>query len=177
MAYERFLLTVPTFFGTEATLAHENKMYNLALAQKAEEEKLKNQAELNAMRRIEEQATTKAKADLQPVYDAIQKAQLARDKAADAAKIATENELAKIEQFKMKAYADEVAKIYEAISPDLVAALQAKGNIELATGIGAAVAPYALAGNESMADVVQKILRGTTLEDTLKNIGAFKTED
>lgn len=168
---------IAQFDKEEATLAHENKMYTLALAQKAEAEKLKNQAELNAMRRIEEQATTKAKADLQPVYDAIQKAQLARDKAADAAKIETENELAKIEQFKMKAYADEVAKIYAAISPDLVAALQAKGNIELATGIGAAVAPYALAGNESMADVVQKILRGTTLEDTLKNIGAFKTED
>lgn len=122
------------------------------------------------MKRAEESATTQAKADMQPIYDAIQKAQLARDKAADEARIATEKELAAIEEAKQKAYAETVAKMFEAISPDLVAALESQANAQVMSGLGQAIAPYALAKGESAADAINTLLRGTSLEKTLKNV-------
>ena len=154
----------------EAELEYQTKMHNLELNQKAEEERLKNQAEIAAMKRAEESAAAQAKADMQPIFDAIQKAQLARDKAADEAKIATEKELAAIDEAKQKAYADTVAKMFAAISPDLVAALESQANAQIANGIGQAVAPYAIAKNESVAEAISTLLRGTSLEKTLKNV-------
>jgi hypothetical protein len=154
----------------EAELTHKNKMYILELNQKATEEKMNNEAAIAAMKRAEEAATTQAKADMQTILDAIHEAQLARDRKADDEKINTEKQLAAIEEAKQKAYAETVAKIYEAISPDLVAALQAQANASLANGIGNAVAPYAIAKGESVSDAISTLLRGTSLEKTLKNI-------
>ena len=159
----------------EAQLNYENKMYQLELAQKAETEKLNNAAEIAAMKRAEETAANQAKADMQVIFDAIQKAQLARDRAADDEKIKTEQALAAIEEAKQKAYAETVAKIYAAISPDLVAALESQANAEIANGIGKSIAPYAIAGNESISEAVTRLLKGTTLEETLNKLGTFKS--
>ena len=158
------------FERKEAQLAYDNKMYQLELNQKAETERLKNAADIAAMKRAEETATSQAKADMQVIFDAIQKAQLARDRAADDEKIKTEQALAAIEEAKQKAYAETVAKIYAAISPDLVAALQSQANASMANGIGQAVAPYAIAKGESVSDAINTLLRGTSLEKTLKNV-------
>ena len=159
----------------EAQLSYENKMYQLELAQKAETEKLNNAAEIAAMKRAEETAANQAKADMQVIFDAIQKAQLARDRAVDDEKIKTEQALAAIEEAKQKAYAETVAKIYAAISPDLVAALESQANAEIANGIGKSIAPYAIAGNESISEAVTRLLKGTTLEETLNKLGTFKS--
>ena len=161
----------------EAELAHKNKMYILELNQKAIEEKIKNEAAVDAMRRAEETAKTQAKADMQTVLDAIHSAQLARDRAADDEKINTEKQLAAIEEAKQKAYAETVAKIYAAISPDLVAALQSQANASMANGIGQAVAPYAIAKGESVSDAINTLLRGTSLEKTLKNIAEVVSDN
>jgi major vault protein len=158
------------FERAEAELNYKNKMYALELNQKATEEKLKNEAATAAMKRAEEAATTQAKADMQKVFDAIHQAQLARDRAADDQKINTEKQLADIEEAKQKAYAETVAKIYAAISPDLVAALQAQSNASIMNGIGAAVSPIAIAKGESVADAINTLIRGTSLEKTMKNI-------
>ena len=158
------------FEREEAELAHKNKMYILELNQKAAEEKLHNDASIEALKRAEEAAKTRAKADMQKVLDAIHAAQLARDRAADDEKINTEKQLAAIEEAKQKAYAETVAQIYGAITPDLVAALQAQSNANIMNGIGAAVSPIAMAKGESVADVVNTLIRGTSLETTMKNI-------
>ena len=161
----------------ELALKHKNAMYSLELEQKASEEKMKNQAILNAKKRAETEAETQAKADMQVILTRIHEQQLERDKAADNAKIETERALAEIEKQKSEVYAKTVANIMESVSPDLVAALTAKANVDLANGIGAAVAPYALAGDESAADVVNKVLRGMPFEDVLKNIGTTTKVD
>ena len=157
----------------EAELNHKNKMYTLELNQKAEEEKLKNQAEIAAMKRAEESATAQAKSDMQPIFDAIQKAQLARDKAADEAKIATEKELAAIEKAKGDAYAKQIVEMLNAIQPGLIEAMQGQTNANLMNGICATLAPEAIARNESVSEAVTRLVKGTTLEETLKKIGAF----
>jgi major vault protein len=158
------------FEREEAELAHKNKMYILELNQKATEEKLKNDAATAAMKRAEESATTQAKADMQKILDAIHSAQLARDRAADDEKIATEKQLAAIEEAKQKAYAETVAKMFAAISPDLVAAMESSANAQIMSGLGQAIAPYALAKGESAAEAINTLLRGTSLEKTLKNV-------
>ena len=159
------------FERREMELAYEGKMYQLELNQKAETEKLNNAAEISALKRAEESAENKAKADMQSIFDAIHAAKLARDRAADDQRIATEKQLAAIKEAEQKAYAETVAKIYSAISPDLVAALEAQANANIMNGIGKSVAPISMAKNESVAETVNTLIRGTSMEQTLKNIG------
>ena len=152
----------------EAELVHKNKMYALELNQKAEEEKLKNQAQIAAMKRAEENATAQAKSDMQPIFDAIQKAQLARDKAADEAKIATEKELAAIEKAKGDAYAKQIVEMLTAIQPGLVEAMQGQTNAALTNGIASALAPAALAKGESVSEAITRMVKGTPMETIIE---------
>lgn len=160
----------------EIQLKHDNQMYESKLAQKIKMEQLDNQAAIAEQKRAEAQAEVEAKGAMQAVLNAIHNDQLARDKAVDDAKIATEERLAEIEAAKQKAYAETVEKIMKSIQPELVAAMNAKANAELTSGLGNAIAPYAIAQGESVSQAVTRLLKGTTLEETIKNIGAFKTE-
>ena len=82
---------------------------------------------------------------------------------------------AKIEEVKQKAYAETVASIMNSIGPDLVAALTSNANVDMLNGLVQAIAPYAIAeGNESVADVANKMLRGLPLEEVVKNLGNKK---
>jgi hypothetical protein len=56
------------------------------------------------------------------------------------------------------------------IGPDLVAAMNSKSNADMTVAISEALAPYALAKGESVSDVVNKLLRGTSLEDVLNGV-------
>ena len=160
----------------EIQLKHDNQMYESKLAQKIKMEQLDNQAAIAEQKRAEAQAEVEAKGAMQTILNAIHKDQLARDKAVDDAKIETEQRLAEIEAAKQKAYAETVEKIMKSIQPELVAAMNAKANAELTSGLGNAIAPYAIAQGESVSQAVTRLLKGTTLEETIKNIGAFKTE-
>lgn len=160
----------------ETELVHENKMYRVELDKKAKEEALKAEAVINATKRAEETAQVQAKADMQKIQDVIHAAMLARDRAADDQKIATEKQLAAIEEAKQKAYAETVAKIYSAISPDLVAALESQANAQMMSGLGNAISPYAIAKGESVSDAINTLLRGTSLEKTLKNVAEVTKE-
>lgn len=101
-------------------------------------------------------------------------AELERAKKADAARIETEKQLAAIEKAKQDAYAATVASIMESISPDLIAAMTSKSNAAMLETVTASMAPVAIAKGESVADVTNKLLRGTSLEGVLENIGAMK---
>ena len=157
----------------EAELAHNNKMYALTLAQKAKETEMANISAINAMRRAEDEAASKAKADMQKLLDVVHAAELARDRAADDERIKTEQMLAEIEKAKQDAYAKNVVEMFKAISPDLVAALESQANASILGGIGEAIAPYAIAGEESVSQAVTRLLKGTTLEETLSKLGTF----
>ena len=156
------------FDRREAELAYETRMHKIDLDQKAAEEKLKNDAEIAALRRAEENASAQAKADMQPIFDAIQKAQLARDKAADDAKIATEKELAAIEKAKGDAYAKQIVEMLNAIQPGLVEAMQGQTNAALTNGIASALAPAALAKGESVSEAITRMVKGTPMETVIE---------
>ena len=161
----------------ENELSQANKLHILELSKIYNERELEINAEIAEKKREEEDAEKRAEINMQELIDDIESSKLARAKAEDEAKIANEKALAEIEKAKQEAYATTVAKIMESISPDLVAALKAQANSEIMNGIGKAVAPYAIAKDESVADAVNTLIRGTSFEDTLKNIGACKIPD
>ena len=151
----------------EATLKNENALYALELEHKRTEEEMRNAEEICKKKREAEAAAAQAKNDLQTVLTAIQTAEMAREKAKNDAQIAHEKELAAIEKTKQEAYAATVKEIMSSISPDLVAAISASSKAELLKEGMKNMSPYAIANGESVADTVNKLMRGTSLEDVL----------
>ena len=154
----------------ELKLKNKNKLYERALEKKATEEQMKNENAIALMKREEEAAKKQAIADLQPVLDSIQTAEMARQKSIDDARIASMKAEAEIEKAKQEAYANTVKSIMESISEDLVAALTTSSNEAMLETVTKSMSPYAIANNESVSDVTNRLLRGTTLEGILNKI-------
>jgi major vault protein len=154
----------------EQELRSQQLLNKMELQRKEALEKLAIQAEVNRTQEAEELAKKQAEQDMQIMIDAIHDASLARKDKDHAQDIEYKKNLAALEQAKQKAYADTVASIVKAISPDLVAAMNSKSNADMTVAISEAMAPYALAKNESVAEVVNKLLRGTSLEDTINGV-------
>ena len=160
----------------EADLAAANKLYKLELDQNFKEEQLSKEEAIKAKLRAAAEAENKAKADMQEVLAAINDATIAREKAQRDAEIEYQKSLAKIEEDKQKAYAATVVEMLGAIQPGLIEAINANTQTELVSGIGSAISPYAMANGESVADTVSTLLRGSKLEDALKNFMPPKSE-
>ena len=154
----------------EAELNNETALYALELEQKRTEEEMHNEEMIRAKKREAKAAEVQAQNDLQGILTAIQSAEMARIKEKQDAEIAHTKELAEIEKAKQEAYAATVKEIMNSIQPDLIAAISASSHAELLKEGMASMAPYALAKNESVADTVNKLLRGTPLEEVLDKI-------
>ena len=155
----------------ETELKHKSKLFEIELKAKAEKEAFNQKAEIARLEEAEAQARAQAKSDMQVVLDAIQKSELAREQAKIDLQLAKEKSEAELEAAKQAAYAETVKTIMGAISEDLVAALTTSSRDAMTADVAKSLAPYALANrDESVSDVVNKLLRGTTLEDTLKDI-------
>ena len=155
----------------EVELKHKAKLYELELRADIEEKNFVAKAEAARREEAEAQARAQAKSDLQVVLDKIQKAELAREQSKIDLQLAKEKAEADLEAAKQAAYAETVKTIMGAISEDLVAALTTSSKDAMTAKVAESLAPYALANrDESVSDVVNKLLRGTTLEDTLKDI-------
>lgn len=161
----------------ELELNHQNELYGLELELESQTKKLANEAEIKAKQNEQEKATRQAEADMQALIDAVSDARLARCKKEDEAKMDTEKQLADIEKARQESYAATVAKIMESIGPDLVAAMTTRANVDMMNGIGDAVSPYAMAKGESVVDTIQTLIRGTSFEQTLRNINSCKIEE
>lgn len=155
----------------DAAISKAKAEKEIAVA-KAEAAKAANDAKVAADTEIAKQA----EADMQVILDAIQESQLDRAKKEDEAKIATEKQLAEIEKARQTAYAETVANIMKSVSPDLVAALTSKANASMLETVTKSMSPYAIAQGESVADVTNQLLRGTTLEEVIENMAAAKNE-
>ena len=155
----------------EQELRNQQLINKMKLQREEALEKLAIQAEVNRTQDAEKLAAKQAEKDLQKVIDAIHDASLARKDKDNAQEIAHKKEIAAIEAAKQKAYADTVTQIIGAISEDLVAAMTSKSNNDMTVAIAQAIAPYALAGDdESVSDVVNKLLRGTSLEKLIDDV-------
>lgn len=128
------------------------------------------EVETNKAHDEEEQRVRQAELDLQALMDSIAEAKLERDKKASAAEIEYQTALDEVKAKAEDRAAENMKKVLEAISPDLSAALNAENNKEVVQAIAESIAPYAVANGDSVADAINTILRGTTLENVVKNM-------
>lgn len=158
----------------EQELRSQQVLNKLELQRTETMTKLDMQSEANRKKEAEQQAIKQAECDMAVIVDAIHDAELARKQKDSDAEIARQQALADIEKTKQDAYAETVKKVMNSIQPGLIEALTANGNVNLMKTIADGVAPYALANNESSADVVDRLLRGTTLEGIIKQFAPKK---
>ena len=154
----------------EAELKAETAMFKAALKYDAEQDRLEKEEAINEKERASKMAEAEAKNDLQEVLGLINIAELDRVRERDKVALERNQKEAEIEKAKQQAYADTVKQIVESISPDLVAALTAKANADIFTEATQKLSPYAIANGESVADTVNTLLRGTTLESVINNM-------
>lgn len=152
----------------EAELKSKTELYKQQLEFQRKQEEFKQRETMNEKIRAAEAAEQKAKSDMQAVLNAINEAQLARDKAASDAQIEVMKQKSEIKKAEQEAYAKTVVDMFKAIQPDLVAAIQGQTNADLANGIASTVSPYAMAGGKDVSEVVSQLLRGTTLDSVLE---------
>lgn len=103
----------------------------------------------------------------QSPLDQINQAELARQKAKSdlAVEVAQQKLAQQLEQ--LKAEVEAVVNKAEAVSPELIAALQAFSDKALAEKMAESMAPLAILGGKSVADVFSQLLQGTVLEKVL----------
>lgn len=77
---------------------------------------------------------------------------------------------------RQKAYADSLKKVIDSISPELVASMTSRANAELLGTVTGAMSPVAIANGESVADVTNRLLRGTSLEKMIEKISGADEE-
>lgn len=151
-------------------IRHEANLKKLELEKAYRLEKLAMTEALEKETRAQMEAKKQAEADLQKIVDTIEAAKLEREKRQDEAKIETETKLAAIDKARQEAYAATVKTIVESISDDLVAALTSTANADILKAVTSSMSPYAIAGDESVAEVTNKLLRGTSLEGIVDKV-------
>ena len=153
----------------EQQLNYEVRQQQLDLDAQFEKNKILAQNEINEKKRAAEAAKVQAEADLQVVLTAIEDAKNAREVANGNVTIDYQKKQAEIEKAKQDAYAATIKEIITAISPDLIAALTTKANSDLLETVTVNMSPLAIAQDRSVPDVVNKLLRGTSLEGIIKS--------
>ena len=94
---------------------------------------------------------------------ALQRARLAGEQELELAHQRQQQEIEKL-----RAEVAGVVEKAQAVSPDLVAALQAFGDRHLAEKMASSMAPLAILGGESVADVLARLLKNTPLEQVVR---------
>lgn len=154
----------------KADVENDKNKYIEDLKAELEQARLDNEAELNRKKEEEKKKTNEATKDLQTILTAIDNAEIARQKARSKMETDTEAERNKVLiDFKEKE-TENIVKILTAISPKLAIAMENRTNAELMDTVVQSISPYAIAEDKSVDDVVNKLLRGTSMEGLIKKI-------
>ena len=156
---------------TKADIEYGIKAYRMELENKLEKETLAQQEELKRLEEEAEQAVWTAKKELQELLDFVQKSELARQKEQTEQQLSHRKESDDLDIAKQAAYTDAVRKVIEAVSKDLAASMLSAANASLLSDVAKAMGPYAVANEESVAEVTNTLLRGTSLEGLLEKLG------
>lgn len=141
----------------EATAEEDRRSYEISCAQE--------EAEDNEAKRVLE-----ASAELQELQDIIHAAELEREEKEREAKLEHERKLAEIEKQKLEARATAMKEVLSSIGTDLAMAMNNSNNKDVVEAIAKAVSPYAIANNEGVSDAINKLVRGTALEDVIAGV-------
>lgn len=155
---------------TKADLEYGNKIYKIELENKLSKERMEKEEEIQRLKEQSELAAKTAEQNLQSLKDSIQKAELARLREKQNTELNYKKTLDALEIAKQKAYTDAIKEVVESISPDLIASMTSSSNAELLKAVAESMSPYAMANGESVAEVTNKLLRGTSLEGLIDNL-------
>lgn len=161
----------------QAELRNTNELYKLELENKLAETRIKKQEEIARMQEASRKAEKTAEKEIQVLLDAIQKAELARQKERTEIELQKKKDTDALDIAKEKSRTENIKKVIDTISPDLVAAMTSKSNAELMEVVAKAMSPYAIAKDTSVADVTDQLLRGTTLEGLIETIAKNKSDE
>lgn len=81
-----------------------------------------------------------------------------------------------LELAKQAATAKAVQEIMSSVSPDLIAAIETSSNRDMLSTVSKSIAPYAMARDTNVADFVNTLLKGTSLENVIDKLAATKSE-
>jgi len=110
---------------------------------------------------------TDAKLDTQKKLSSIHGSELARTRATSEQEQDVAVQKMKLVIEKLNAEVSAVTSKAQAVSPDLIAALQAFGDKALAEKMAESMAPLSIIGGKSIAEVFGNLLKGTVLEKVL----------
>lgn len=130
---------------------------------KAEAERITKEREAADARAANALAAEKAQAEQTAV-------QLEVQKASDAQRLEQARANQAIELEKLNAQVEGLVKKAAAVSPDLIAALNAFGEKAMIEKVSEAMAPLSILGGGSVVDVLKKLLEGTTLAKQLEPV-------
>jgi len=111
-----------------------------------------------------EEARLVAKLEMQNKISGVHDAELARLRASNQVEIDASRQRLEQRLLSLQSEVEAVVKKAEAINPDFIAALQAFGDKALAERMAESMAPLAILGGKSVADVLNNLLRNTRLE-------------
>lgn len=111
-----------------------------------------------------------AEVELQKLMDTVAEAKLEREKKQQAADLEYQTALDNIKAEAENRAANNMQLVLKAIGPELAAALNSENNQAVVQAIAESVSPYAVAKGESVADAVNTLLRGTTIEEVMKTM-------
>lgn len=158
----------------EKELYYETQTKEADLKNKLELKKLEYEETENRAKEEAALAAAKAKEELQSVLDAIKKAEIERSRADYDLEEYHTKQMNDLLSTKQTAYAKVIKTIMESISPDLIASMNASANAELMEVVTKSMSPYAIANGESVSDVANRLLRGTSLEGLIEQISTVK---
>ncbi len=153
-----------------AKLSHESELAKIDMTMA---EEAKNHEEQMAAMAFEEDKNKK-QLEYKRENDALESElcakRLEREKAQQEQELALRAKSLEQEAKAKEAYAATVASVIQAISPDLIAAMQANSNAETLQQVSKAIAPLAIAKNEGVAETINTLLRGTSLENVFDSL-------
>ena len=159
----------------EMQMQIENLKHSLALstinAKKEEEDK--NRELIAAQSRFDEdeaKARLEAERERDNIKSEIEAQQFERNKIKENHRLEIRNREIEQGTKEKQIYAETVAKVMESVSPDLIAVMQNNSNAETLRIVSEAMSPLAIARGESVADTVNTLMRGTTLEGVISKV-------
>ncbi len=154
---------------------HAGYLNGLALDREKNLEKLTLQAELHRLQEEENDKQMVAKKAQQVAKNEIEALERENDAAGTQAELDEQQAIDNMKIAFNNAKTANMKEVMAAISPDLIQAMQDKTNAELVKVVTESMSPYAIAGEEGVVDVTERLLRGTPLDNVIK--GMFSTEE
>lgn len=136
--------------------------------QEVEKQLLYNLAKLETDIKTQ-QKTLDGKLEEQQKLIEINDSRLQQEKASKELQLEIAQKTINQEIMKIKAEVEAVVNKAKAVSPDLIAALQSFSDRALAERMAETMAPLSILGGKSIAEVFSNMLKGTALENVLKN--------